>query len=220
MAKHDPFLSAADSARLDSWMVDIAADELGKVTESVFEDDHVLAERALTATDSQIQIARRRRPVVIDLLARLTQVRKNGSGWTARCPGHEDRKNSLSMGQGKDGRWLLKCHAGCDLGQITAALGIDGADRFDKQSKGGGMGSIPSRQQRTRTTTQQSLEPAGNLAAYGHILSAISIETLTSFDGDSVRFSEPASEYRLAIIMPIRGTLTHRIGPPLAKRLA
>ena len=46
MAKHNPFLSAADSARLDSWMVDIAADELGSVTESG-DDYRVGANRAL-----------------------------------------------------------------------------------------------------------------------------------------------------------------------------
>ena len=46
MAKHNPFLSAADSARLDSWMVDIAADELGSVTESG-DDYRVGANRSL-----------------------------------------------------------------------------------------------------------------------------------------------------------------------------
>ena len=46
MAKHNPVLSAADSARLDSWMVDIAADELGSVTESG-DDYRVGANRSL-----------------------------------------------------------------------------------------------------------------------------------------------------------------------------
>ena len=46
MAKHNPFLSAAESARLDSWMVDIAADELGRVTESG-DDYRVGANRSL-----------------------------------------------------------------------------------------------------------------------------------------------------------------------------
>ena len=46
MAKRSPFLSAADSARLDSWMVDIAADELGSVTESG-DDYRVGANRSL-----------------------------------------------------------------------------------------------------------------------------------------------------------------------------
>ncbi len=98
---------------------------------------------------------------VIDLLARLTHVRKNGSGWTARCPGHEDRQNSLSIGQGKDGRWLLKCHAGCDLGQITAALGIDAADLFDKQSKGEGGVVYPPGNSALVQQTQPAPEPAG-----------------------------------------------------------
>ena len=46
MVKRSPFLSAADSARLDSWSVEIAADELGGVTESG-DDYRVGANRAL-----------------------------------------------------------------------------------------------------------------------------------------------------------------------------
>ena len=49
--------------------------------------------------------------------------------------------------------------------------------------------------------------------------------TLTSFRGemleigltgigDAVRFSEPGEDHRLAIVMPVRATLTPRIGPP------
>jgi putative DNA primase/helicase len=46
-----------------------------------------------------------------DLLARLTGVEPSGDGWTARCPAHEDRHNSLSVHH-RDGHWLVKCHAG------------------------------------------------------------------------------------------------------------
>ena len=58
-----------------------------------------------------------------DLLARLKGVVRSGDGWTARCPAHDDQHNSLSIHH-RDGRWLLKCHAGCGWQAIIDALGI------------------------------------------------------------------------------------------------
>lgn len=65
------------------------------------------------------------------LLHLLIGVKKTKSGWSARCPAHEDRQASLSIGDGKDGRVLLKCHAGCDHKKIVSALGLDERDLFD-----------------------------------------------------------------------------------------
>ena len=65
-----------------------------------------------------------------DLLDRLERVRRSGAGWTARCPAHDDRRASLSVGRGDDRRWLLKCHAGCSFDAIVAALGIDARELF------------------------------------------------------------------------------------------
>jgi hypothetical protein len=48
--------------------------------------------------------------------------RKAGSGWTARCPAHEDRTPSLSIRDSDDGKVLVRCHAGCDQGRVIAAL--------------------------------------------------------------------------------------------------
>ncbi|HRY42926.1 MAG TPA: DUF3631 domain-containing protein [Thermoanaerobaculia bacterium] len=52
--------------------------------------------------------------------------RGKGSAW--QCPAHEDRTASLSVSQGRDGRALVKCHAGCDLEAILGALGLAVAD--------------------------------------------------------------------------------------------
>jgi hypothetical protein len=46
----------------------------------------------------------------------------SGSGWTARCPAHEDRSPSLSIGTAKNGKALLHCHAGCTYADIRAAI--------------------------------------------------------------------------------------------------
>jgi DnaB-like helicase C terminal domain len=58
------------------------------------------------------------------LLSKLEGVHRSGSAWTARCPTHDDKRNSLSIGEGDDGRALVKCHAGCDTNAILDKLGL------------------------------------------------------------------------------------------------
>lgn len=74
-----------------------------------------------------------------DILSRLEGVRGGHGQWTARCPAHDDRQNSLSVSEGKDGRVLLHCHAGCDLDAITGALGLAAKDLF-AGNDGGALG--------------------------------------------------------------------------------
>jgi archaellum biogenesis ATPase FlaH len=71
---------------------------------------------------------------VEDLLGRLDGVRRSGTGWSARCPAHEDRSPSLSIADGRDGAVLLKCFAGCTLPQICAAIAIEERDLFPETS--------------------------------------------------------------------------------------
>src|SRR3984893_9310255 len=86
-----------------------------------------------------------------DLLAQLKGVARSGDGWTARCPAHDDRHNSLSIHH-RDGRWLLKCHAGCGWQEIVDALRIDAADLFDgEEGRRGGL--IPSDDRATAQPT-------------------------------------------------------------------
>jgi putative DNA primase/helicase len=48
--------------------------------------------------------------------------RKVGVGWMARCPAHDDRKSSLSIRDSRDGKVLVRCHAGCEQAQVITAL--------------------------------------------------------------------------------------------------
>jgi hypothetical protein len=64
------------------------------------------------------------------ILPRLENVKKNGTGFTARCPGHDDRKNSLSIGIGADRRVLIHCFVDCEPAHIVAKLGLTMADLF------------------------------------------------------------------------------------------
>ena len=63
------------------------------------------------------------------LAERLEGVRRHGAGWTARCPIHEDRINSLVINPGKKGT-VVHCHAGCRTQDILAILDIEMAQLF------------------------------------------------------------------------------------------
>ena len=58
------------------------------------------------------------------VLSRLQGVKPTDSGWQALCPAHDDRKASLTVSLGDDGRILLYCHAGCDFEKVRAATGL------------------------------------------------------------------------------------------------
>lgn len=50
--------------------------------------------------------------------------KRNGSGWMARCPAHDDQTPSLSISEGHGGRALVKCFAGCGTKAIVEGLGL------------------------------------------------------------------------------------------------
>lgn len=57
-------------------------------------------------------------------------VRRGDAQWSARCPAHEDRNASLGITH-KDGKWLLKCFAGCGTPAVVSAAGLGMKDLFD-----------------------------------------------------------------------------------------
>lgn len=59
--------------------------------------------------------------------------RGKGSSW--QCPNHEDQHESLSVGEGKDGSAVLKCHAGCETADIVKALGLEMKDLFPERDE-------------------------------------------------------------------------------------
>lgn len=65
-----------------------------------------------------------------DILQRLEGVKGRDGSYMARCPAHGDRNASLSVSQGRDGRVLLKCFAGCSPEEITGALNLSMRDLF------------------------------------------------------------------------------------------
>ena len=65
-----------------------------------------------------------------NFLSRLSGVHKSGGQYTARCPAHDDRHQSLSVSLGSGGKILLNCHAGCKTEAIVGALGLSVRDLF------------------------------------------------------------------------------------------
>ncbi|MBA3632621.1 MAG: DUF3987 domain-containing protein [Acidobacteria bacterium] len=72
-----------------------------------------------------------------EILSLLDNVKKNGNQYTARCPAHKDKENSLSVSEKSD-KIVLHCHTKvCTVNDICAALSIELKDLFSepKQSK-------------------------------------------------------------------------------------
>lgn len=69
-------------------------------------------------------------------LARILRAKRTGEEWIARCPAHDDKNPSLSIGEGEDGRVLIKCHAGCKIEDICEAEGLHIGDLFPKREGG------------------------------------------------------------------------------------
>ena len=58
-----------------------------------------------------------------DVLSQLSGVKKNGGGYMALCPCHDDHKPSLAINQA-DGKVLVHCHAGCSQEALVERLGL------------------------------------------------------------------------------------------------
>lgn len=86
------------------------------------------------------------------LLERLDHVRKSGKGWTARCPAHPDKSSSLSVAEGRDGRVLVRCFAGCETLAVVHAVGLELKDLFSERIED----ASPQRRAELRELNRQS----------------------------------------------------------------
>jgi hypothetical protein len=69
------------------------------------------------------------------VLDKLPGVKKQGAGFVARCPAHDDDHQSLSVGVGDEDRVIVKCHAGCELDAILTAAGLSVGDLFASEKR-------------------------------------------------------------------------------------
>jgi hypothetical protein len=98
------------------------------------------------------QRAEREADPLHNVLVRLNNPQKAGSGYLAKCPAHDDNHGSLSIREGTDGRVLLKCFAGCSAENVVNALDLQMSDLFPA----GGRGGVST--QKLRATLQYSRE--------------------------------------------------------------
>lgn len=70
-----------------------------------------------------------------DFLSRLEGVSGSNGQYKAKCPAHDDKKASLSVGKGRDNKIVMKCHAGCNTVDVLDAMGLTEADLFDNSQK-------------------------------------------------------------------------------------
>jgi hypothetical protein len=64
-------------------------------------------------------------------LANILRARRYGPGWwMAKCPGHDDRKPSLSIREGRNGRVILHDFGGCPPQKILETVGLSFCDLF------------------------------------------------------------------------------------------
>lgn len=76
---------------------------------------------------------------VSDVLMRLKSQqchpRRNGKGWTACCPAHDDSNPSLSVAESVNGGVVLHCHTGCTPEAVCEAIGIKLVDLMPPRKK-------------------------------------------------------------------------------------
>lgn len=70
-----------------------------------------------------------------DRLAQALNGRRYGDGWLAHCPAHDDKRPSLSLRTGSDGKLLWKCFAGCSQSDVYNAFVRRGLIRSKKGSQ-------------------------------------------------------------------------------------
>jgi putative DNA primase/helicase len=86
------------------------------------------------------------------VVGRLNGAKRQGHGWIANCPSHNDGKPSLSVSEGNDSRVLLKCFAGCSPEQIVSAIGLEMRNLFPEGDGWSGKSNNTSQERRIEAT--------------------------------------------------------------------
>ena len=100
---------------------------------------------------------------VDEVLSRLDKVTQSSTTkWSARCPAHDDRNPSLTVGIGEKRQVLLCCHsAGCTLEQILEAMDLSPADLYARSPSSNGKPLTLKALAKDKALPPQSLEKFG-----------------------------------------------------------
>lgn len=127
------------------------------------------------------------------LVARLEGVRATGRGYSARCPAHKDRSASLSIAEGRDGRALVKCFAGCEPLAIVRALGMELADLFPERIADSSPGG--------RAAAREAWRQTGWAAALGVLAREAAIVAIAGHELSEGRVLAPDDHARLLLAL-------------------
>lgn len=94
-----------------------------------------------------------------DFLSLFKGVTGGRGQWSARCPAHDDKHASLSIGQGEKG-FVIHCHAGCETADILGSVGVHASDLFYESKEQSAPSGKP-----TVVATYDYLDDGGKLLA-------------------------------------------------------
>lgn len=140
-----------------------------------------------------------------DLLSRFEGVQqRNQNSWQCKCPVHYDQKASLTVTRADD-KYLLHCHAGCEVEDILEAVGLTWADLNESKTAAGVFKDIPKWQQGLEAVynyhdsegiyAYSKLRYQGKKIFYGYI------------DGSSCRYKDLTKERYLYNVQALKNAL-------------
>lgn len=92
-------------------------------------------------------------------LSKFQSVKKISGGYMVKCPCHNDKTASLSVGMGEKGI-VLHCMAGCDSSDIVRALGLTWRDLCTDEVQREWQAAHPAGAAKTQQKAQKSTKPA------------------------------------------------------------
>lgn len=153
------------------------------------------------------------------LLARLDGVRSAGHGWVARCPAHDDKRPSLSVAEGREGRLLVHCFGGCQTADVLVAVGLELRDLYPGRINGTPL-SLADRKAMTERSRLARWRAAWNSIAREVALVEVAARELAAgqvLDAAEVeRIAEAAqriAEARVAVAEVEQHGTARRLGP-------
>lgn len=86
----------------------------------------------MTNTNKLAQTANATKQIfgIVDFLARLENVKKHSDYFSAKCPNHDDAKNSLIVSEQPNGKITFDCKAKCDGRDVLTKLDLSFADLY------------------------------------------------------------------------------------------
>ena len=89
-----------------------------------------------------------------EFLNRFENVSGSNGQYSAKCPAHDDKRNSLSIKIDDVGNIAVHCHAGCTAEEVVSAVGIKMKDLFSENSQKAFPTYAPKAQQRVVKTAE------------------------------------------------------------------